>query len=402
MDYELLLLSLSRNVNSQAAYFQECLGQHMIAAYLAKHDFRAKVYSGDILNGESFILQEVKEHQIQYAGFYVAADNVTMIGNLIKRLKEITNLILFVGGPQAAALGEEFLKRTSCDFIIVGEGERPVLQLLSYLEDRIGNLEEVKSLRYLNAEGIFSSTPLDEPIMDLDTLPYPRRMDSFHKKFRMTSSIGLLTGRGCPFHCTFCYEGATSKIVRYRSIKNVMGEIDEVLEYNPSLTTVNIFDDTFTLQPERVYEFCREMKRRKLHWTCEAHVSCICKYPEMLKVMIDSGLVAMQIGIESGSQRVLEAYQKHITPEMIVEVVRYCYQEGLCTLEGNYIIGGAFESDKTLLESLNHAKCLLEEGRGMMEVQTVFFAPYFDTPITKNPEKFGMRILPERIENIIT
>ena len=96
-----------------------------------------------------------------------------------------------MGGPQAAALGEEFLRKTNCDFIIVGEGERPVLQLLSYLEDGIGNLKEVKSLRYLSTEGIFCSTPLDEPIMDLDSLPYPRRIDSFHKKFRKTSSIGL-------------------------------------------------------------------------------------------------------------------------------------------------------------------------------------------------------------------
>lgn len=392
MEYDLLLLNLSRCANMQADYFRECIGQHMIAAYLAKNDFRAKVFYGDILEAETLILREINRNHIKYAGFYVTADTIVMVGNLIRHLKNTTALTILVGGPQAAALGEDFLRQTSCDFVMIGEGEKLVCKLLSCLEDGIGELEQIESLRYLDAEGVYHASSLAEPVKDLDALPYPRRQDSLHKRFRMGYSIGLITGRGCPFHCAFCYEGAASKCVRFRSIQNVMGEIDEVLSYNPSLTHVNIFDDTFTLNPDRVYAFCREIKRRGLRWTCEAHVSCLARHPEMLERMIDAGLTAMQIGIESGSRRVLEAYQKQTTPEMIEEVVLLCHRAGLQTLEGNYIIGGAFESDETLTESLQHAKRLLKLGRGMMEIQTVFFAPYYGTPITKCPERFGMQL----------
>ena len=401
MDYELLLLNLSRNADSAAPHFMECIGQHLIAAYLAEHGFRAKVYSGDILRGEAVISHEVQAHGVRYVGFYVGADNVVMVGNLIRKLKASFDVIVLVGGPEAAALEQTFLRKTGCDFIVAGEGERPILALLSCLEDGVGQLDAVANLRYLKPDGSLHSSPLEEPIRDLDALPYPRREDSLRKNFRMGRAIGLLTGRGCPFHCSFCYEGAASKAVRLRSIPDVMGEIDEVRSYNPNLRQVNIYDDTFTLFPERVREFGREMKRRGLKWTCEAHVSRVFRHPEMIEEMLDSGLIAMQIGIESGSQRVLDAYQKQITPEMIYQVVRHCHKAGLPLLEGNYIIGGALESDDTLQESLSHAKRLLHAGRGMLELNTVYFAPYFDTPITKCPGKFGMRIRKDRLEHMV-
>lgn len=402
MEYELLLVNVMRCAETQAQHFRECIGQHMIAAYLAQRDFRAKVFSGDILDAEHVIRREIEKNGIRYTGFYVAADTVVLVGNLIRKLKRTTELTILAGGPQAAALGEAFLRQTGCDYIVVGEGERPVYRLLSYLEDGAGTLEQLKSLRYLDAKGIFHDTPPDEPIMDLDTLPYPRWQDSMHKNFRRGQTIGLLTGRGCPFHCAFCYEGASSKVVRYRSIENVMGEIDEVLAYNPKLTRVSLYDDTFTLRPERVRTFCREIKKRRLQWTCEGHVSCVYKDPELLHEMIDAGLVAMQIGIESGSRRVLDAYQKYTTPEMTEEVVRLCHRAGLQTLEGNYIIGGAWETNETLRESLDHAKRLIEAGRGMLELQSVFFSPYFGTPMASRPETFGIRLLPERMAHAVT
>ena len=134
------------------------------------------------------------------------------------------------------------------------------------------------------------------------------------------------------------------------------------------------------------------MKKSGLSWTCEAHVLMLQRNPEMIHLMADSGLVAVQLGIESGSQRVLNAYNKRITPEMIIDAVRECKSAGLHRVEGNYIIGGAFESEETLAESISHAKKLITAGRGIPELNTVFFAPYHGTPITQAPEHYGMCI----------
>ncbi len=402
MSYELLMLTLARGAELQMNHFCQCLGQHSIAAYLGQRDFRAKVYYGDIMDARQVIRRETETHGVRCVGFYVGADNVVMIGNLIRSIRPETQAFLFVGGPEAAALGRDYLLDTGCNAVIVGEGEQPVFQLLSWLEDGAGTPDQIDGLRYLDEDGVYHDRPPGPPLMDLDALPWPDRRNSLNANYRLGRSIGLLTGRGCSFHCTFCYEGAFSKTVRLRSVGNVMAEIDEVRSFNPKLSRVNFFDDTFTLYPERVYDFCEELKRRDLRWVCEGHVACLYRYPEMIGRMVDAGLIAMQIGIESGSARVLSAYQKNTTPEMIEEVVRQCHRARLPSLEGNYIIGGALESEETLAESLAHAKRLLEAGRGMLELHTVFFSPYYGTAITKAPERFGMRLFPERICQTVT
>ena len=402
MEYELLLLNLQREAKFQPLHFRESIGQHSIAAYISQFGFSAKVYSGDILDAQKVILRETQIYHVPVIGFYVGADNVVSIGNLIKWLKTNIKSTIFVGGPEAWALGESFLRDTNCDYIMVGEGEIPTRQLLSYLIDQQGTLDQVQSLRFLDADGVYRCTPLAPLIQNLDSIPFPRREDSLHQRYHMGHTMGLLTGRGCPNHCTFCFEGASSKTVRLRSIENVMQEIDTVKSYNPSLSHVNIFDDTFTLNPHRVSEFCREIKKRNLTWTCEAHVRILYQNLSMISEMVDAGLVAMQLGIESGSQLVLDAYQKKCSPEMMIDIIRECKKSGLRCVEGNYIIGGAFEDKETIEQSLKHAKLLIEEGRGMLELHTVYFAPYYGTPITMNPENFGMQLVEQRAEHIVT
>ena len=86
MEYELLMMNLVRNAAAQASHFRDCVGQHLIAAYLSQYDFRAKVYSGDILDAERVVCHELAEHGVRYLGFYVGSDNVVMVGNFIRFL----------------------------------------------------------------------------------------------------------------------------------------------------------------------------------------------------------------------------------------------------------------------------------------------------------------------------
>lgn len=404
MVYELLLLNIIRNSETQAIHFKECLGQHLIASYVKQYGFNAKVYSGDVLSAKSVISNEIDKSQVDILGFYVGADTVVMVSHIIKWIKSVfPDKYVIVGGPEAYALGEKFLADTKCDYIIAGEGEIPMLNILKFLYEDKGELKDIKSLRYIDYQGVYHCNPLEDLIENLDDIPFPDNRNSLNKSFRMRESIGILTGRGCPYNCAFCFEGATSKTVRLRSMSNVIREIEEVRKSNPNLLCVSVYDDTFTLDEKRVMEFCQYMKMCGLRWTCEGHVARICQKPDMIRVMVESGLLAMQIGIESGSQKVLDGYNKHTTPEMIERVVEICKEAGVPTLEGNYIIGGAFETEETLTESLEHAKRLIDKGRGMIEISTVFFSPYFGSPITKKPEKFDMTIDQNEVEhNVVT
>lgn len=386
MKYELLLLNIER-IPTQMF---DNLGQHAIAAYLETKEFQAKIYSGTAGMCKGVIQTAIEQDCVPVIGFYAATDNTPLVTHIIQWIKQNYEVYILVGSPEAVALKEGFLLHTGCDFIIEGEGEIPVYQLLSSLLDDAIPLTHVQSLRYIDSSGTYRENPLAPLIENLDILPFPSRKRCLDRNFRRGSSFGVITGRGCPFHCVFCYEGANTKRVRLRSIENVMGEIDLALSENPGLRYLNVYDDTFTLDFNRVREFCREVKKRNLFWYCEGHVSNIVKHPEIVKEMVDAGMIGLQIGIESGSDRVLKAYNKHITAEMLLEVVRICHASGLVRLVGNFIIGGAFETEETVRQSMLLAERMMEEGTGMFECKTVFLAPYPETPITKNPEDYDL------------
>jgi hypothetical protein len=109
--------------------------------------------------------------------------------------------------------------------------------------------------------------------------------------------------------------------------------------------------------------------------------------------MVESGLIRLQIGIESGNKNILSCYNKKITLDDIRETVRICYDYGLTSLVGNFIIGGPFETSQTVEQSLSFAMELLEMAPGCMEITSSIYTPYPSTEIYNNPGKFGIEIL---------
>lgn len=394
MEYEILLINVFRDTSGYSASFHDSIGQYLIASYLRKHDFVAQVYSGNVQDCMKVINTEISSGHVQVIGFYAAADNIRIVAHAIKWVKENYSAVTLVGGPQAIALDTVFFKSTGNDYAIVGEGEIPTYKLLSYLIDNAGNIDDIPSLVYLNSEQerIVWNQCDDAIISNLDEVPFPHVEDSLTGQLRQGKMVGIITGRGCPNHCTFCYEGANAKNVRFRSIDNVMKEIDYIISQNPHVEYINIYDDTFTLRVDRVLEFCECMKKRKLKWFCEGHVSFVVQYPDILRTMVDSGLTCIQFGIESASQDVLNAYNKHTDKDMILKCVQICKANGIHGITGNFIIGGAFETEQTIIESKKLACELINSARGIMELYAVYFAPYPNTQMVNFPEKFGIKL----------
>lgn len=396
--HDILLLNIVRD-NSLNSSFLDCLGQHSIASYLEIHGYVARFFSGRTNEVKKIIDSQIK-YSIKVVGFYVSADNFNIAYNIAKWIKSNYDLKVIIGGSEAVSCNENFIRETGCDAVIESEEEEPVKRFLDYLNGK-ENLTNIPNLKYIDENNTFKRNPVTYFLENLDDVPFPNNKNSLNAKFRQGNMVGILTGRGCPFSCSFCYEGANSKNVRFRSIPNVMAEIDYIIETNPNLVVINVYDDTFTLIKNRVYEFCDEIKKRNVFWVCEGHISNILKYPEMLEYMVKSNLVGLQIGIESGSDKVLDAYNKKTTSKDILEVVKICKKAGLSSLTGNFIIGGAFEDIDTFNESLSLAKNMIKEGRAMFEYRTVFLAPYPHTKISKNPEKFGLHPNKELIEHSI-
>ncbi|MDD3513327.1 MAG: hypothetical protein PHV21_04945, partial [Synergistaceae bacterium] len=155
-------------------------------------------------------------------------------------------------------------------------------------------------------------------------------------------------------------------------------------------------DDTFTANPERLSELLKGVRRlRERHdfvWFCEGHPGFLARRPELIREMIESGMVRMQIGMESGAGRVLQAYGKQAVPEDVKNVVDTCYRERLPQLAGNFIIGGAFETRRTLETTTGFALDLLHRAPGMLDLSTTFLMPLPGTRISTHPGSFGIAL----------
>lgn len=261
MEYELLLINISRDIGGYSASFRDSIGQYLIAAYLREYEYKAYVFSGNIAECKKRIEQEIVNNHVPIIGFYAAADNIRVVKHAIHWIKSnYPNVKTVIGGPQAIDLDYNFFVETKNDFAIVGEGEIPMRFLLDALVDGAIELSSVPSLVSVSDEGEnLTINKCDNAVIsDLDSLPHPSIDDSLVHNLRKGPIVGIITGRGCPYQCTFCYEGANAKNVRLRSIENVMREIDYILSINTHLEYISIYDDTFTLKKERILELDRK------------------------------------------------------------------------------------------------------------------------------------------------
>ena len=393
-NYDILLIRVRREYEQG---FINAIGQLSILGYMKRLGLTGRCFVGDGYECKRVMKEQLESGATKIVGLYACDDGYKMAKHVLSFLKQY-NVTTVLGGPHVVAFDEESFRYAGCDYAIEGEGEIPLSRLLCHLLRGAGALSDIEGLRYLDETGAYHCIPQGHPVQKLDEIPFEDPNDMLNEGYDERKLIGILSGRGCPFRCGFCYEGANAKNVRFRSAENVLAEIDHIRNYNKEMQGVIFYDDTFTINNERLRTICLGLKERKLAFVCEGHVQTLYKDPELLPFMAKCGLVSMQIGLESGSRKVLDSYNKKSSPEMIREVVRMAKEAGLMMLEGNFIIGGALESRQTLAESRALAEELITIGRGMFVCKTIFFVPYHDTPITKDPAKYGMCFDKDQIE----
>ena len=370
------------------------LGIYLLAAFARQEGYEAKSFSGTLEAGLQHVEKLCAACEIAMIGLYCDYENVTENIFLSRHVKENYNLPVIVGGPQATALDEKFFRESKCDAVVRYEGELTVLELMNFYLEEVGELENIRGITYLR--GNLIKNPERPPIKNLDALPFIDRAcylvpDDFYR------GLSLMTGRGCPFHCAFCHEGAHTRAVRFRSVENVLAEVDSFLKnWGDDELYIFFTDDTFTLNSERVKKICEGLAARRKKYNfkffCEGHIHTLYKNPEMISYLVKGGCVRIQLGIEAGTAPVLSAYGKNTTPEEIFEVVRLCRDAGIREVYGNIILGGANFTREVFNADKKFVRALIEESRGVVEIGIVTFWPLAETKMTRCPENFGIKI----------
>ncbi len=271
-----------------------------------------------------------------------------------------SNAIVVLGGPHTHIFPEETIAREGVDFLVLGEGEIVFKDLLNHL----GSRELLKSIKGLVFEdkGKIINTGIAESTPNLDELGIPARHLVNVKDY--SSLLGrnnvvttMFTSRGCPYRCTFCDRPFSPVIsgFRYRSAKHVADEMEQCIELG--IDEAFIYDDTFTVRKDRVFELCEEIHSRKLkfRWDVRAHVNTVTR--EMLKAMRGAGCDRIHYGVESGNDRMLKVIKKNATIERIKNAVQWTKEENIEVLT-YFIIGQQTETISDIGDTIALAKSL--------------------------------------------
>ncbi len=319
---------------------------------------------------------------------------------LVKELKRSApGVPLIMGGVHLSAVGQSALESLpELDYGVMKEGEMTLLELLEALKYR-RDLSGIKGIVY-RSNGRVIANPHREFIADLDSLPFPAwdLLEPHRGKYRLSivgtkgrRSMSLITSRGCPGSCTFCDIGAVGGRIRAFSAGYVLDMIRE-LYGKYGVDDFLVYDDNFVTLKSRTRQICEGIieSGMKISWSCSARVDMVDE--ETLRLMKRAGCWQIEYGIESGSQKILDAMNKRISLEVIRRALSLTRRAGIET-RGNFIFGYFGETRQTLEESIRFALSL-----DLDYFQQTFLTPYPGSAIYREADKYG--IFDRRLEKM--
>jgi len=336
-------------------------GTGLIAARLRQAGYKVAVIDVNGLRWEDErVLEKIQEYNppiIGIGGLITTYGWVRRMSRKIRQRWPEKKIIL--GGSVGTSIIETALRNLSIDLIAVGEADDTVLELLPALLNG-EPIDNIAGLAYLK-DGEVALTPVRPMIKNIDKLPYPA-WDMFPMDVYLTNpvvgvgkDIDIISSRGCPFTCRYCYR-IFGRNFRGRSAEHVVGEM-LALKRDYDVDFISFQDDCFVINKKRAFEICdlidAEGLNKSLRWSCTGRVTVCDK--ELLMRMRASGCVSVSYGIESGSEKILEAMSKRATIAQAKEAIRNTREAGLrCPV--SFMIGYPGETRETVMETVEFCK----------------------------------------------
>jgi len=344
---------------------------YVASALVASGAAEVRIADGATLRSRQSVLDALAAYRPDVVGIYV---DTLMVADAIAVANAAASLGAFVvtGGPHAT-VSPETLAGCS-DAIVIGEGERAMVEVVERYRDRA--LEEVEGIWFRNQDGELVRTPPRTRFADLDALPFPALdlldMRPYLARWHYLDCVdvglrgtNLVTSRGCPFQCTYCQPCLKllfGSAIRHRSPENVVEELKR-LRTRHGISSFFFHDDTLTIDRRRVLALCDAIRRADLEiaWGCNSRVDTLDR--ETLRAMKAAGLRKLHIGAESGSQRILDdVYGKAIRVEQVRELSATAAELGVHCL-AFFILGAPGETKAELRQTIDLACSLpIEEA----------------------------------------
>ena len=256
------------------------LGILYISAYLEQHGYDNDVFDSTFSSFER-LCSKLLETPPGVLGIYtnlMTKLNVLRIMRFVRDHRELAATKIVLGGPEVRNHIVKFME-AGADFIVLGEGEQTMLELVQWLDGGSpGGLESIDGIVYLDKAGGICQNRERAKLKNLDELPMPNRLkvdlrlylDAW-KARHGTNTISVSTMRGCPYSCKWCSRAVYGQSYRRRSPASVAGELAWIKEYYGA-DSVWFVDDVFTVSHKWMEEFTQEVRQRK---SCKMPYECI-------------------------------------------------------------------------------------------------------------------------------
>lgn len=379
---------------SRKANVMPPLGLASISAYLTQHNLE-----NDIIDcyaqpdSEQLIKNYLVEKRPRFIGFSCTTSTFLDGVRLAQIAKSVISEIQVVfGGVHVSALKESLLQQYPViDYIVVGEGEETICQLLSVSSQ---DQEKVQGLVFRREDGQPHFVGERKELLDLDSLPFPAysKLHGFPESYSLpifnyptTPNSSCLSSRGCPYSCSYCDRSVFRRSFRYNSATYLYNHM-RFLRQNYRIRHLNFYDDQFTFNRQRVIEFCDTMIADPLGMTFNCAARAEHLDSELLRKMKAAGCWMISLGIETGDALLLGRHRSNVDLELMREKIALIKKAGI-RVKGLLMMGLPGETENSISTSKKFVHSLSLDDFNLAK-----FTPFPGSPIYTEIKEQGERL----------
>lgn len=340
--------------------------------------------------GYSDVIKRLETIQPKFAGVTAMTPHIMQAGKLAEEIKNhFPDIVTLLGGAHVSCVPEETMSRLpQFDIGFIGEADHSLGETL----DAINAGRPASSVKgsISRENGQLVNTGQRDEKVSLNDLPiyawdilegfphiYKQPLFSTHRQ----PATPILTSRGCPGKCTFCYSGCHSTLSTYTAEYTI--DMLNHLKAKYGIREFALFDDNFVMFRKNLIKMLNMLIEQNvdLTWSCNSRVDMVSK--DVLELMKAAGCWQISYGIETGNQDIMDSLQKNITKEKVAETISLTKSLGIRTV-GYFMVGHFNETEKTIKETIDFA-C----GLGLDDFRMSFFTPLPGTAASKVAHEYG-------------
>ena len=342
------------------------MGLMYVAAALEKLNHTVEILDLTVAKPWEKAIRDLSWDSVNLIGITCVTPNVPMVAEVVRNLPE--HIPKMIGGAHPTFLPDDALEKTGCDVAFSGEAEIGIRDVISDLEN--------KSLKRVYQGNI----------VPVDAIPKPARhlVDLFRYTPGGDAASPVYTSRGCPFNCRFCSK-ITGNKYREIPIPQIIEEINDILDRG--FKKIVFGDDNIASNPKRLEALLAAIKPLDIRFRLNQDARHNNK--RLFELAYHCGCTDISFGIESGSQRMLDAMHKQTTVEKNAEAIQLTQKSGM-EAKAYFMVNFPGETEESVQETLEFAK-RARPDKWLLSA----FAPLPGSHVFNHPEKFGITHMSE-------